>query len=326
MISLLSPIATPAQVNTHTSASNHTFGAGDHERRQSQAIPITTSINMSLPNPSSNSHTPLLPTTATFSSLTSPYTIRRAFISEQHSLARVCTAAFWNDVLFGKLIHPHRDQYPSDNDLYWLRRIQAEWWDWSHVFIVAAAKDQAGKDVIMGQAHWSRIADDERENYEAGWGLAWWDPRLLIKPIGQFWVRVAAWLRPNKAADMEQEDIIERSYGFLDHVWTRENERSPCWYLESLAVSPEHQNRGVGRKLVQWGLDQAEKERIACSVIAADGKERFYQKCGFDVGPVGRAGEGEGNPLDEVPGGLIFFRERRSVREGSKGYIEDDVP
>ncbi|RMZ77721.1 hypothetical protein DV738_g4218, partial [Chaetothyriales sp. CBS 135597] len=208
-------------------------------------------------------------------------------------------AAFWNDVLFGQLIHPHRQQYPEDNDLYWLRRTQVEWWDWSHVFIVASTT-----------AHWSRIADSYAENYAAGWGLAWWDPRRLIKPIVSLYVRlVASRLRPNRAADPEQEDIIERSYGFLDHIWTKANARSPSWYLESLAVAPSYQGQGVGRSLVKWGLDQAEREGIACSVISADGKENFYQRCGFDVGPVGRSGEGEGNPLDKI---------RRSPRKPKK--------
>ncbi len=271
-------------------------------------------VEMSDPTTTSDPHTPLLPTTC-LSSLTNPYTIRRAFFSEQRSIARVCTTAFWNDVLFGKLIHPSRQEHPSDNDLYWLRRIQVDWWDWSHVFIVAASKDARGKGVIMGQAHWSRIADSDAENHAAGRGLAWYDPRRIIKPLVAICVHIAAWLRPNRAADPEQEDIIERSYGFLDHIWTKQNQRSPSWYLESLAVAPEYQNRGVGRKLVQWGIDQAEKEGIACSVIAADGKEQFYQRCGFDVGPVGWSGEGEDNPLSEVPGGLIFFRERKSVRD-----------
>ncbi|RMD44986.1 hypothetical protein DV735_g108, partial [Chaetothyriales sp. CBS 134920] len=163
--------------------------------------------------------------------------------------------------------------------------------------------------------HWSRIADSAAENHAAGWGLAWWDPRRAIKPVVAVWVRVAgsSWLWPNRAADATHEDIIERSYGFLDHIWTKANGRSPSWYLESLAVAPSHQGQGVGRALVKWGLDQAEREGIACSVISADGKENFYQRCGFDVGPVGRSGEGEGNPLDKVPGGLIFFRDARPV-------------
>jgi len=65
---------------------------------------------------------------------------------------------------------------------------------------------------------------------------------------------------------------------------------------------------------VRWGLQQAKAEGVACSVISADGKETFYRRCGFDVGPVGRSGEGEGNPLYHVPGGLIFFRDKDGVK------------
>jgi predicted N-acetyltransferase YhbS len=74
-----------------------------------------------------------------------------------------------------------------------------------------------------------------------------------------------------------------------------------------LAVLPSAQNRGIGRALVQWGLTQAEKEGVSASVVAAEGKEMFYQRCGFDE-MVGRSGEGEGNPLGEVPGGEIYFK------------------
>jgi GNAT superfamily N-acetyltransferase len=124
-------------------------------------------------------------------------------------------------------------------------------------------------------------------------------------------MRFLAFISPNRAASKEDELIIERSYNYLDHIWT--GERSESWYLECLAVHPDYQKRGQGRALVNWGLEQAHNEGIACSVIAADGKERFYQACGFDVGPVGRSGEGEGNPLREVPGGLVFFKEKKGI-------------
>lgn len=94
-------------------------------------------------------------------------------------------------------------------------------------------------------------------------------------------------------------------------MWT--GQRAESWYLECLAVHPSFQGRGQGRALVAWGLEQARREGVAASVIAADGRERFYKKCGFDVGPVARSGEGEGNPLREVPGGLVFFRDKEGV-------------
>lgn len=98
--------------------------------------------------------------------------IRLALFSEQRELARVYTAAFWDDILFGDLIHPYRKEFPGDNQLYWLRRIQVYWWDYTHHFIVSTAIDKQGDEVIAGVAHWSRMGTGGRAA-----GLGWWDPR-----------------------------------------------------------------------------------------------------------------------------------------------------
>jgi GNAT superfamily N-acetyltransferase len=223
-------------------------------------------------------------------------------------MAQVLSRAFWDDVLFGDLIHPHREQYPDDSDLYWLRRIQVNWWDWSHVFLVTTdVDDTTGTEVVTGVAHWVRMG---KANGRA-------DPTHVALPIAKAYASLASWWRPNRAADPAQEDVIERAYRFLDHVWT--GSRADSWYLEALGVHPDFQNRGLGRSLVKWGLDQAEREGVSASVVAADGKETFYQRCGFDATPVGRSGEGPGNPLRDVPGGLIFFKDAaggESKREG----------
>ena len=97
--------------------------------------------------------------------------IRPALFSEQRELACVYTAAFWDDILFGDLIHPHRKEFPEDNELYWLRRIQVYWWDYTHHFIVSTAADKQGNEVIAGVAHWSRMGTGGVA------GLGWWDPR-----------------------------------------------------------------------------------------------------------------------------------------------------
>jgi predicted N-acetyltransferase YhbS len=60
--------------------------------------------------------------------------------------------------------------------------------------------------------------------------------------------------------------------------------------------------------LVRWGFEQAEKEGICVSVISGDGKEQFYQRCGFEVQD-GWSGMGEGNPLAIAPGGLMFWKD-----------------
>jgi len=47
---------------------------------------------------------------------------------------------------------------------------------------------------------------------------------------------------------------------------------------------------------MQWGIDRATEEGVALSVIAAKGKDGFYNKLGYTV-PSGKATDGEGNPL-----------------------------
>lgn len=110
---------------------------------------------------------------------------------------------------------------------------------------------------------------------------------------------------PSRACDAENEDIIERSYPYFDEIWT--GDRAESWYLETLAVHPGFQGRGVGRDLVQWGLERAEEEGICASVVSAKGKDGFYRKAGFDL-LEGSATSGKGNPLAGVEGGNIHWR------------------
>jgi hypothetical protein len=44
--------------------------------------------------------------------------LRVARYSELPEIAPIIAKAFWDDKLFGKLIDPHRNEYPDDVDLY----------------------------------------------------------------------------------------------------------------------------------------------------------------------------------------------------------------
>ena len=113
------------------------------------------------------------------------------------------------------------------------------------------------------------------------------------------------WLWPAQAADPKEEDIIERAYPCFGNIW--EGKRSESWYLQFLATKPSFQGRGVGNKLVQWGLEKAQADGVVASVVSARSTNDFYTKCGFDE-QYGSAGQGEGNPLKGVEGSDIFWR------------------
>jgi GNAT superfamily N-acetyltransferase len=248
--------------------------------------------------------------------------VRQATLAEQPSIARLAARGFHDDVLFGHIIHPYRHAYPSHMSRYWLSRNLMAHFDPGHRINVAIAVPSAydsHEKRIVGVIHWSRIAPSPADNYAAGWGYSWWHAGQIL----HFLVANVVWLAyntiwRNRAADPAHERIIEASEasGCLDHIWDPARNRCPSWYIESMAVDPDWQGKGVGRLLVEDGLKLAESEGVSASVIAADGKEDFYRKCGFDTGPVGRSGMGDdkNNPLRAVPGGLVFFKEAPGKR------------
>lgn len=117
---------------------------------------------------------------------------------------------------------------------------------------------------------------------------------------------------------------------FPDKPW-----RDNHWSLEVLGIHPSYQGYGHGKKLAQWGLAKATCDTAAgvtglpCVVVAADTKETFYQKVGFNelVGWNSRNVEGvEGNnPLEErgCGGGAVLWSWTREDEEAAKRQLEE---
>ena len=86
------------------------------------------------------------------------------------------------------------------------------------------------------------------------------------------------------------------------HLWT--GNRAESWYLDFLCTDPKYERKGHGKGLVNWGVEQAEKEGVCASLIATWERDGFYAKLGFEE--VGRANIG---PISEVRGGTVMFKE-----------------
>jgi ribosomal protein S18 acetylase RimI-like enzyme len=52
--------------------------------------------------------------------------------------------------------------------------------------------------------------------------------------------------------------------------------------LEYLAVNPEYRRRGVGEKLVRWGVEQADKQGLDTVLEATLDGGKVYRKLGFE--------------------------------------------
>lgn len=52
--------------------------------------------------------------------------------------------------------------------------------------------------------------------------------------------------------------------------------------MNAIAVDPAHQRRGIGKKLTQWGLERAEKERKNVHFLSSPSGGRLYRTMGFE--------------------------------------------
>lgn len=55
------------------------------------------------------------------------------------------------------------------------------------------------------------------------------------------------------------------------------------WYLATLSVHPSYQRRGIGKKLMQWGVQQAENERVPICLEATASGRGLYEQFGIQV-------------------------------------------
>ena len=129
--------------------------------------------------------------------------VREAKPEEQVKMAKVAAAAFFDDEMFGGLIHPYRDQYPDDTYLYWLKRIHKSWNDPNSHFLVSVLPKENGEaDEVAAWAQWVRKG-------------AAASAQTQLEGLGEL-----PKLPPNRAADPEFEGCLEGSYKSIAHQWS----------------------------------------------------------------------------------------------------------
>lgn len=52
--------------------------------------------------------------------------------------------------------------------------------------------------------------------------------------------------------------------------------------LDSLGVHPNHQKKGIGRMLLDWGIEEASKQGRGCYLVATPAGLPVYTAAGFE--------------------------------------------
>ncbi|EMC91505.1 hypothetical protein BAUCODRAFT_46074, partial [Baudoinia panamericana UAMH 10762] len=200
---------------------------------------------------------------------------REATYADLIPASHILSTAFKNDSFQSKYLRPLLSKYPHDLERHHLRQLRMQWARRSadHKLFVAfkPAADGKGEDCLTGVASWSRRSATPRP---ATWSVTAW-----TTAVG-YYNQAEAYFWPDRAADPERATILTRSAPYSKHHWT--GSRAEVWYLNIIGVDPRFEGQGIGRELVAWGFEQARKDGVGTSCIAASGRDQFYLACGFD--------------------------------------------
>ena len=176
----------------------------------------------------------------------------------------IIDTAYVNDELYN-FLGANRNAYPLQWRQSVLKAQHAKLYQpnaWSFVCVADANDKFAPPGEILGCARWTRRSSKDDAATDP------WIRRLSLAERGEGFLRWAElkWeetLRINPAKAWDREDAFIRS--IVKSTAFAPVRGATHWFLDHLAVAPEYQRRGVGRELVQWGLQRAEaetKERI----------------------------------------------------------------
>jgi GNAT superfamily N-acetyltransferase len=119
--------------------------------------------------------------------------------------------------------------------------------------------------------------------------------------IGSGWMladglAVASWIAPDAAARFDELELPTRAaiaphtgdggvrYGRFWDWLAHHVPEDPCWFLDLVAVHPEAQGRGFGRRLVEHGLSRARADGLPAFLETAKPENLpFYTDLGFTV-------------------------------------------
>jgi GNAT superfamily N-acetyltransferase len=81
----------------------------------------------------------------------------------------------------------------------------------------------------------------------------------------------------DRSQDTAKRDILNKLFAqtFGEDIFPE------AWLLANVVTRKDYQRRGIGARLVKWGLDQAEAERVPCGVESSFAGMRLYAKVGF---------------------------------------------
>lgn len=148
-----------------------------------------------------------------------------------------------------------------------------------------AAKLKALKKLSLALLNYAQFYDRIYTTAESPKGVAVWLPPEASKlNLSQLWQIVSSGLvaLPFYMRWDRLSDFI--SFMATEIRLHEETATERHWYLAMLGVVPEFQGRGIGGKLIQPVLQEADRTKMPCYLETSTAAAvRFYQRYGFEI-------------------------------------------
>ncbi|KAI9840231.1 MAG: hypothetical protein M1838_004152 [Thelocarpon superellum] len=217
--------------------------------------------------------------------------IRPATHADLSSLATIGALAFKDDGLL-QWLYPGGVEHPEDFRGVFLHRLHERMATPGIVIMVMETDeddaDWDGTGRIVAYTNWERRGDDGVA--KRWWTGGWMDfiNRTLLGLKGEY-LKLSG---TNCCMSRSNMGLFEAS------MTARFDNLSSYWLLRVLAVSPALQRRGIGGRLLRWGLDVAQSEGVPVTLEATPQGQGLYLQNGFrKFGEIEEPGMKEPGPL-----------------------------
>ncbi|KAF9774348.1 hypothetical protein IL306_007649 [Fusarium sp. DS 682] len=190
----------------------------------------------------------------------------------------VCDA-FMEDDLFCAMV-PGRHEHPESARSMWRMTLVEEYGRKGSVVLAARKQGENGEEgEFVACAIWCRYG---KSDVARSWQGDNWNK--LISRIETAWTMLY-WFFLRQAGPGVALDTTREAGGAVEQG----NKFYPTerWRLGLLATSPKCQRTGIGKRLVQWGLDRCDEEGVPATLESSVQGRPLYEKMGFlEVGTV----------------------------------------
>ena len=195
---------------------------------------------------------------------------------------------------------PHLDSYLESFRIYLLVKFKQQY-NASDTCMFVAKVD----GIAVGYSAWKRIGAKHRDSWIGQRKSTSSSCMFSIQSCGQFnrWSKVYidadihTWLLTDiETCLLKLEEMYKGTLCVLrgapytrqrDYNAYRKQRQDPFnkiterWWLDGLAIDPAYQRRGIGSKLMEWGMERSKEEGIPITLDASSAGLRLYQKLGF---------------------------------------------